>query len=130
MCYLHSLNTFQVPSYQNWTANVIISQHKTRLHYSPLYFYLEHIGLWSQTKDGMLSPEQTTAKVNCELRSHYLQATAVARSPFTLLVFSPCVQLSAPRLAIMTEGFCSFPQSFRTNRIRYISVGTVTRLWK
>jgi len=31
-----------------------------------MYFYLEHIGLWSQAKDGRLSPEQTTAKVNCE----------------------------------------------------------------
>ena len=94
MCYPHSLNTFHVPSYQNWTVNIIISQHKTRPHYSPVYFYLEHIGLWSQTKDGTLSLEQTTAKVNCELRSHYLQETAVARSPITLLVVSPCVQLS------------------------------------
>jgi len=48
-----------------------MSQHKTRLHYSPLYFYLEHIGLCSQAKDGTLSPEQTTVKVNCELRSHH-----------------------------------------------------------
>ena len=93
-----------------------------------MYLYLELIGLWSQPKDGTLSPEQTTAKVNCVLRSHYLHATAVARSPLTLLVVSPCIQFSAPRLATMTDSFCSFPQSLRTTRIRYSSVGTVTRL--
>ena len=65
-------------------------------------FYLEHIGLLSQAKDGTLSPEQTTAKVNCELHTHYSHATAVARSPLTLSFVSPCIQLSAPKLAIMT----------------------------
>jgi hypothetical protein len=48
----------------------LILHYEIQLHFSPVYFLLQHIFYCSQTRDSRLLPEQTTAKVNCTLVSH------------------------------------------------------------
>ena len=48
----------------------------TRLHLSPVYFYTEHNGNCSQTRDSRLFIAQTTVKVNCRLRSQQVYVNA------------------------------------------------------
>jgi hypothetical protein len=50
----------------------------TRLHFSPVYFHMEHNGSWSQTRDSRLSTAQTTVKVNRNLRSQNVYVTAAS----------------------------------------------------
>jgi hypothetical protein len=50
---------------------VLSHTQKTRLHVSPVYFYLQYTGYWSQTMDGRLSLAQAFAVVNCKILSHY-----------------------------------------------------------
>jgi hypothetical protein len=44
--------------------------HKPRLHLSQMYFYVEYIRYYSQTRNGRLSPAQTSTKVNSKFLSH------------------------------------------------------------
>jgi len=41
---------------------VLSHTHKTQLHFSRMYFYPEYSGYRSQTREGWLSPAQTTAR--------------------------------------------------------------------
>jgi hypothetical protein len=42
-----------------------------------MYFWIEYVGYWSQTRDGRFSLAQTIAKVICKLHSHYLYLVSV-----------------------------------------------------